>query len=114
MAPYNPPVSHYTELDVSGYDEDFMFAFVGKNGRRFYWLTRMLGLDYLWYDHERRVIEIWGPLNILQTRQAQELLKSELEIFQPKSVDGESVGSSEDVQETCDSTEGGRKASEAE
>ena len=105
MAPYNPPVSHYTELDVSTHDEEFMFAFVGKNGRRFYWLTRMLGLDYLWYDHERQIIEIWGPLNILQTRQAQELLKSELEIFQPKSVDGESVGSSEDVQETCDSTE---------
>lgn len=106
MAPYNPPVSHYTELDVSGYDEDFLFAFVGKSGRRFYWLTRMLGLDYLWYDHTRQVIEIWGPLNILRTHQAQELLKSELEIFQPKSVDGESVGSSENVEETCDSSEG--------
>ena len=105
MAPYNPPVSHYTELDVSGYDEDFMFAFVGKNGRRFYWLTRMLGLDYLWYDDKRHIIEIWGPLNILQTYQCQELLKSELEIFQPKSVDAESIGSSQDVQETFNPTE---------
>tara|TARA_B100001142_G_C14235485_1_gene617140 strand:+ start:672 stop:983 length:312 start_codon:yes stop_codon:yes gene_type:complete len=84
MAPYNPPVSHYTELDVSEYDEDFMFAFVGRGGRRHYWLTRMVGVDYLWYDHKRKVIEIWGPFNVLQTRQAQELLKSELEIFQPK------------------------------
>lgn len=87
MAPYNPPVSHYTELDVSQYDEDFMFAFVGRGGRRHYWLTRMVGVDYLWYDHKRKVIEIWGPFNVLQTRQAQELLKSELEIFQPKSGD---------------------------
>ena len=84
MAPYNPPVSHYTELDVSEYDEDFMFAFVGRGGHRHYWLTRMVGVDYLWYDHKRKVIEIWGPFNVLQTRQAQELLKSELEIFQPK------------------------------
>ena len=84
MAPYNPPVSHYTELDVSEYDEDFMFAFVGRGGRRHYWLTRMVGVDYLWYDHKRKVIEIWGPFNVLQTRQSQELLKSELEIFQPK------------------------------
>jgi len=84
MAPYNPPVSHYTELDVSDYDEDFMFSFVGKGGKRHYWLTRMIGVDYLWYDHKRKVIEIWGPFNVLKTRQAQELLKSELEIFQPK------------------------------
>lgn len=85
MAPYNPPVSHYTELDVAEYEEDFMFAFVGKGGRRHYWLTRMLGVDYLWYDHVRKVIEIWGPFNVLRTRQAQELLMSELEIFKPKS-----------------------------
>jgi hypothetical protein len=84
MAPYNPPVSHYTELDVSDYDEDFMFSFVGKGGKRHYWLTRMIGVDYLWYDHKRKVIEIWGPFNVLRTRQAQELLKSELEIFEPK------------------------------
>ena len=91
MAPYNPPVSHYTELDVSQYDEDFMFAFVGRGGRRHYWLTRMVGVDYLWYDHKRKVIEIWGPFNVLQTRQAQELLKSELEIFQPKSGDTKKI-----------------------
>jgi hypothetical protein len=82
MAPYNPPVSHYTELDVSEYDEAFMFSFVGKGGKRHYWMTRMLCVDYLWYDPKRKVI--WGPFNVLQTRQAQELLKSELEIFKPK------------------------------
>ena len=84
MAPYNPPVSHYTELDVSEYDEAFMFSFVGKGGKRHYWMTRKLCVDYLWYDPKRKVIEIWGPFNVLQTRQAQELLKSELEIFKPK------------------------------
>ena len=47
-------------------------------------MTRMLCVDYLWYDPKRKVIEIWGPFNVLQTRQAQELLKSELEIFKPK------------------------------
>lgn len=106
MAPYNPPVSHYTELDVSEYDENFMYAFIGKGGRRHYWLTRMLGLDYLWYNDKRRALEIWGPYSVLKTRQAQELLKCELEIFQPKSVDGESVASNQDVQETPDQTEG--------
>lgn len=91
MAPYNPPVSHYTELNVAEYDEDFMFSFVGKGGKRYYWLTRMLGVDYLWYDHKRKVVEIWGPFNVLKTHQAQELLKSELEIFQPKLRDSSQI-----------------------
>ena len=105
MAPYNPPVSHYTELDVSEYDENFMFAFIGKGGKRHYWLTRMLGIDYLWYNDTRRVLEIWGPYNVLETRQAQELLKSELEIFQPKSVDATLAQTNEHVQEASNQTQ---------
>ena len=84
MAPYQPPNAHYSQMDVSDYTEDQIFSFIGKTGKKFYWLTKKLGLDYLWYDKERKVIEIWGPFNVLQTRQAQELLKSELEIFKPK------------------------------
>ena len=50
MPPYTPPSTHYSQMDVSEYDEDHVFAFVGKTGKKFYWLTRTLGLDYLWYD----------------------------------------------------------------
>jgi hypothetical protein len=52
MAPYTPPNSHYSQMDVSEYDEDKLFAFIGKTGKKFYWLTHKLGLDYLWYDKE--------------------------------------------------------------
>ena len=58
MAPYNPPSSHYSQMDVSGYDQEHIFSFIGKTGKRFYWLTKLLDLDYLWYDKERKVIEI--------------------------------------------------------
>ena len=61
MAPYQPPNAHYSQMDVSEYDEDHIFGFIGKTGKRFYWLTKFLGLDYLWYDKKRKVIEIWGP-----------------------------------------------------
>ena len=65
MAPYEPPVAHYTQLNVPDIDEDTMFEFVGKNGYRFYRLTRDLGLRYLWYNKERKAIEVWGSYGSL-------------------------------------------------
>ena len=65
MAPYEPPIAHYTQLNVPDIDEDTMFEFVGKNGYRFYKLTRDLKLKYLWYDKERKAIEVWGSYSSL-------------------------------------------------
>jgi hypothetical protein len=81
MAPYTPPNVHYSQMDVSMYDEDRIFAFIGKTGKRFYWLTHTLGLDYLWYDKERKVIEIWGPLFTHVNRQSEHVIRCELEYF---------------------------------
>ena len=80
MAPYRPPNTHYSELDVSSYEQDDIFNFIGKSGKRFYWLTRFLELSYLWYDKNRRVIEIWGPYESLQNFQAHHIIECELEL----------------------------------
>ena len=80
MAPYRPPNTHYSELDVSSYEEDDIFNFVGKSGKRFYWLTRFLDLSYLWYDKNRKVIEIWGPYESLQNFQAHPVIECELNL----------------------------------
>ena len=29
--------------------------------RRFYYLTRLLNLQYLWYRPEKKCLELWGP-----------------------------------------------------
>lgn len=78
---YNPPISHYSEMDVSQYDEDDMFKFVGRDGKKFYHITRVCGLDYLWYDRERKKIEIWGPYHVHVNRQTAHLIEAELEHF---------------------------------
>ena len=85
MAPYKPPVSHYTEMDVSNYDEDTLFSFIGKSGKRFYWLTRLTTMNYMWYDKSRKIIELWGPYESLVTKQAQHIITCELDNFIPKS-----------------------------
>lgn len=81
MAPYNPPIAHYNEVDVSKYDEDTMYGFIGKEGHRFYWLTRFLGLDYLWYDEGRKVVEIWGSYESHLLGQTKNIIMCELEHF---------------------------------
>jgi hypothetical protein len=85
MAPYTPPNAHYSQLDVSMYDEDSIFAFIGRTGKKFYWLTQKLGLDYLWYNKERKIIEIWGPYYTHVNAQSAHIIRCELDFFlQPK------------------------------
>ena len=101
MAPYSPPVSHYSEMNVSDYDEDHIFSFIGKNWKRFYWLTRFLELDYLWYDKHRKIIEIWGPYHTHLDQQSAHIIRAELDYFQPKLEETPpSLQKVEDVQET--------------
>ena len=101
MAPYRPPNSHYSEMDVSEYDEDHIFAFIGKTGKRFYWLTRFLELDYLWYDKERKIIEIWGPYHTHLNQQSQHMIRAELDYFQPKLENTSTIQQDEHVQEAA-------------
>lgn len=99
MAPYTPPSTHYSQMDVSEYDEESIFAFIGKTGKRFYWLTEKLGLDYLWYDKERKVIEIWGPYFVHQNQQSEHVIRCELDYFlTPKSGEEEENDINKNVQ----------------
>lgn len=84
MAPYDPPSAHYAQMDVSMYDDNTMFEFIGKGGRRFYWLTKFLGLDYIWYDKERQVIELWGPFECLENFQSEFVIRCEIEHLSQK------------------------------
>ena len=71
--------------------------------RDFYWLTRLLGVDYLWYDKERRVIEIWGPYYAHQNKQSEHVIRCELDFFKPKLEDNLTFSQKENehVQETA-------------
>jgi hypothetical protein len=99
MAPYTPPNSHYSQMDTSDLTDDEIFAFIGKTGKRFYWLTQKLGLDYLWYDKERKVIEIWGPFYTHQNQQSAHLIRAELDFFtKPKLEETDLTNQDEYVQ----------------
>tara|TARA_B110000503_G_scaffold4746_1_gene6314 strand:- start:702 stop:980 length:279 start_codon:yes stop_codon:yes gene_type:complete len=68
-------------MDVSEYTEDQIFSFIGKTGKRFYWLTHKLGLEYLWYDKQRKVFELWGPYYTHTNQQSVHVIRCELDYF---------------------------------
>ena len=59
MAPYNPPDAHYSEVTVDS--EEKATKLLHSGGKMLYNLTKKLKLKYIWYDNERRVLELWGP-----------------------------------------------------
>ena len=98
MAPYTPPSSHYSQMDVSEYTEDEIFSFIGKTGKRFYWLTHKLGLEYLWYDKQRKVFELWGPYYTHTNQQSAHVIKCELDYFIAPKLGGTDTTNNEFLQ----------------
>mgnify|MGYP001190934790 FL=1 len=97
MAPYQPPNAHYSQMDVSDYTEDQIFSFIGKTGKKFYRLTQKLGLDYLWYDKERKVIEIWGPLYTHMNQQSAHVIRCDIDFFLKAKLE-DNIPKNQDVQ----------------
>jgi hypothetical protein len=81
MAPYNPPIAHYSQMDVSDVTDEEMYAFIGRGGKKHYWLTRLLNLNYLWYCSKKKCLEIWGPYFVHENKQSQHVLRCELDHF---------------------------------
>ena len=81
MAPYIPQNAHYAHLDVCEHLPEDLYAFVGKGGHRFYRLTRELGLRYIWFNPETKVIELWGPYESFRDRDPVTVVRTELNKF---------------------------------
>ena len=62
MADYSPPNTFYTQL-YGLIDNEDMYKFIGKNGAHFKSITKYMNVDYIWWNKDTKVIEIWGPHN---------------------------------------------------
>ena len=59
MPPYAPPSSHYCEINAF-YSQSDNLKIIGPGGHNFKRLTTKMNIDYLWWNIERNVFEIWG------------------------------------------------------
>jgi hypothetical protein len=78
---YDPPNTHYAHLDVVEYEPDDIFDFMGPRGKRFYKLTSELGVRYIWFNRERKYIEVWGSYESLKKHDPVSHIRSELNKF---------------------------------
>ena len=59
---YTPPTNcHYTQLSTVGVSDDIMKISIGRNGKVFKAITRQSNTQYIWYNKEQHLVEIWGP-----------------------------------------------------
>ena len=85
MPPYEPPSSHYCEINAFTNAHD-NFKLIGPQGHNFKRLTVLLGMNYLWWNMERNVIEIWGPFSKINS--AQKYLSKYMSRFYNKYCEG--------------------------
>ena len=104
MAPYDPPIAHYSQLDVSQYTDEQILSVIGKGGKGFYKLTSQLGLNYLWWDKERKVVELWGSFGALSNG-AKEKLSSAISQKISSGSYGESTSNNMSSQTFTESTD---------
>lgn len=62
---YNPPDAFYTEVPLT--DDDIMVigTIIGKQGFYFKAITKASRSKYIWFNPERKAVEIWGSENSL-------------------------------------------------
>jgi hypothetical protein len=58
MPPYDPPNAFYTEVRIPEYID--VLKLMGPGGRYLKIITERSGVQYIWLDMKRRVVEIWG------------------------------------------------------
>lgn len=61
MPEYDPPInSHYCHVKVDTLEDEDILKMMGKSGKFFKYVTRVCGARYIWWNQEKKVIEIWG------------------------------------------------------
>ena len=59
MPPYNPPNTHFCQTQAYENKTDNL-KIIGPKGSNFIRLTKKLNIQYLWWNTNTNVIEIWG------------------------------------------------------
>lgn len=65
MAPYSPPNTHYTQINLKEYDDERRKLIEGYKGSNLYKWTKQYKLKYMWHNRDTQVLELWGTYDIL-------------------------------------------------
>lgn len=57
---YSPPDSHYSHAFIPETCKDIIHMIMGRKGYHFKNITSISGAEYIWYNSEKCVVEVWG------------------------------------------------------
>jgi hypothetical protein len=80
MPAYEPPIAHYTQVTLPKHIKPEVF--IGREGCHLKRMTELSEVEYLWYDFERGVIEVWGKEHRLP--KAVKMLNKRIASFEEK------------------------------
>lgn len=76
-----PEGKHYRQSSLK-IEEEIIPHVIGEDGKHFKRITEMANVDYIWWENNKKIIEIWGPENQLDF--AESLLKRHIEFVKNK------------------------------
>lgn len=66
MPEYNPPIDeYYCEVEVVELMDKEVYKMMGRGGAYFKILTEQCKAKYIWWNKDKKVIEIWGSYGCL-------------------------------------------------
>ena len=87
MPEYNPPAdAHYCEVDVVELIDKEVFKMMGNGGSYFKTVTEQCKAKYIWWNKEKKVIEVWGSYGCMQ-KVYNRLIKKKNEIISKRKTE---------------------------
>ena len=72
----NPPINcHYRQCSVD-IDDELIPYMIGKDGAHFKRITNMSKTKYIWWNNDKKIIEVWGPEGTLNN--AENIIKDHI------------------------------------
>ena len=78
----DPPLNcHYRQCKFE-FDEKLVPFLIGNDGKHFKRITNMSNTNYIWWNNEKKIIEVWGPENRLDL--AENILRNHIKFVENK------------------------------
>lgn len=78
----DPPINTHYRQCLFSFDEKIIPLLIGNDGVHFKRITQMSQTKYIWWNNDKKIIEIWGPESKLNL--AENILRDHISFIENK------------------------------